>query len=243
MTQTSDSNVQQGSTESDPSISIEVSLNGPYIVRGTPPLNVQTITPNAKGNSWTYTEGKAFAVKDRTALCRCGHSKNKPYCDGTHNKVDVDLTETASFAPLLDGSQEIDGPTLALTDNEKYCAFARFCDNAQSIWNEVQMPGKEAGDLSVYMAHHCPSGRLIVWDRSTGQPIEQPLPASLSLLEDPVEGCSAGLILRGGIRVVSASGRSYEIRNRQALCRCGQSSNKPFCDGSHASVKFKDGLA
>ena len=44
------------------------------------------------------------------------------------------------------------------------------------------------------------------------------------------------------IRVESASGESYEIRNRQALCRCGASSNKPFCDGSHASIKFQDGL-
>ena len=35
---------------------------------------------------------------------------------------------------------------------------------------------------------------------------------------------------------------SYEGRNRVTLCRCGASSNKPFCDGSHASVKFDDGL-
>lgn len=41
--------------------------------------------------------------------------------------------------------------------------------------------------------------------------------------------------VRGGIRVESADGNNYEIRNRVALCRCGKSSNKPFCNGAHAS--------
>jgi CDGSH-type Zn-finger protein len=40
--------------------------------------------------------------------------------------------------------------------------------------------------------------------------------------------------------VVSGDGAAYETRNRVTLCRCGQSSNKPFCDGTHASVGFKD---
>jgi CDGSH-type Zn-finger protein len=48
--------------------------------------------------------------------------------------------------------------------------------------------------------------------------------------------------VRGGIPVVGADGVTYEVRNRQALCRCGASSNKPFCDGSHASIGFKDRL-
>ena len=200
------------------------------------------ITPNSQGHSWTYTQGQAFPVKNGTALCRCGHSKHKPFCDGSHLKAGVDLTETASFAPLLAGAQEIDGPTISLTDNEAYCAFARFCDNGNRIWGEVQMPGEQHVKLATYMAHHCPSGRLMVWDNATGQPIETPQPAALSLLEDPVEKRSGPLALDGGIRVQSASGESYEVRNRQTLCRCGASSNKPFCDGSHASIKFQDGL-
>jgi CDGSH-type Zn-finger protein len=45
--------------------------------------------------------------------------------------------------------------------------------------------------------------------------------------------------VRGGIAVVSADGEQYEVRNRMTLCRCGASSNKPFCDGTHASIKFQ----
>ena len=242
MTQDSKPQIQIGTVESDPSIYIEVTKDGPYIVHGAPPLHVEVITPNSQGHSWTYTQGQAFPVKNGTALCRCGHSKHKPFCDGSHLKAGVDLTETASFAPLLAGAQEIDGPTISLTDNEAYCAFARFCDNGNRIWGEVQMPGEQHVKLATYMAHHCPSGRLMVWDNATRQPIETPQPAALSLLEDPVEKCSGPLALDGGIRVQSASGESYEVRNRQTLCRCGASSNKPFCDGSHASIKFQDGL-
>ncbi|QIL21609.1 CDGSH iron-sulfur domain-containing protein [Thermomonas sp. HDW16] len=235
-------NVQIGTTQSDPDIWIDVTADGPYVVHGAPPLHTQTIVQNASGNSGSYRQGQAFAVKDGSMLCRCGHSRHKPYCDGSHKTAAVDLAETASFAPLLQGSEEIDGPQVALTDNEDYCAFARFCDNGQRIWNEVQIPGKEHAELAVEMAHHCPGGRLLVWDAQTKQPIEPAVPVALGLIEDPAEGCSGPLTLQGGVRVQSASGRSYEIRNRQALCRCGASSNKPFCDGSHASIKFQDGL-
>lgn len=234
--------IQIGSTESDPAIWVEVLKNGPYRVHGAPPLHVQTIVQNSEGQSWSYRDGRSFAVKDGDMLCRCGHSKNKPFCDGSHMKAGVDLSETATFEPLLAGAVEIDGPVISLTDNEAYCAFARFCDNGQRFWKEVQLPGEEHVKLATYMAHQCPSGRLMVWDDETGKPIETALPVSLSLLEDPGEDVSGPLVLRGGVRVQSASGKSYEIRNRQTLCRCGASSNKPFCDGSHASIKFQDGL-
>ncbi|MEO7038615.1 MAG: CDGSH iron-sulfur domain-containing protein, partial [Candidatus Elarobacter sp.] len=46
----------------------------------------------------------------------------------------------------------------------------------------------------------------------------------------------------GGILVESQDGTPYEVRNRQTLCRCGQSQNQPFCDGKHAEIAFNDGL-
>ena len=42
--------------------------------------------------------------------------------------------------------------------------------------------------------------------------------------------------------ITGADGHAWEVRNRVALCRCGHSKNKPFCNGAHASMKFKDGL-
>ena len=88
----------------------------------------------------------------------------------------------------------------------------------------------------------CPGGRLVLRDRGTGKAIEPDLPPSIGVVEDPALGCSGPLWVRGGIRVESPDGRAHEIRNRVALCRCGASANKPFCNGSHASIKFNDGM-
>ncbi|MFR7812811.1 MAG: CDGSH iron-sulfur domain-containing protein [Butyricimonas faecihominis] len=50
------------------------------------------------------------------------------------------------------------------------------------------------------------------------------------------------LFVRGGIPIDDTEGVRYELRNRVTLCRCGASSNKPFCDGTHVSIRFRDGL-
>ncbi|MDE2442612.1 MAG: CDGSH iron-sulfur domain-containing protein, partial [Betaproteobacteria bacterium] len=126
---------------------------------------------------------------------------------------------------------------------EAYCAYGRFCDAGDRIWNQVSEGGAQSDQLTERMAHHCPAGRLLVFDNATGEPVETAEAPALGLIEDPELQVSGPIMVTGGIRVESASGRSYEIRNRQALCRCGQSANKPFCDGTHASMKFRDGLA
>ena len=61
-------------------------------------------------------------------------------------------------------------------------------------------------------------------------------------MQDPHESVSGPISVRGGIVIESADGREYEVRNRVTLCRCGQSSNKPFCDGSHVGCSFHDHL-
>lgn len=235
--------VQIGTHAGPESFSVTVSLNGPYIVKGAPVLVQTMIETDAQGASIGFRQLKTFDSKDGMALCRCGHSKHAPFCDGSHLRAGVDMTERAPFEPLLAGAQEIDGPALALTDNEHYCAFGRFCDAGENIWAEVTLPGQAHQDMATRQAHHCPGGRLMIWDIATRQPIEPAEAPSISAIEDPAQGCSGPLMVRGGIRVISADGRGYEIRNRQALCRCGASNNKPFCDGSHASVKYQDGIA
>ena len=74
--------------------------------------------------------------------------------------------------------------------------------------------------------------------KNGGDVIEPDLEKEISPLEDGGLHISGPLWIKGGIRIESESGRSYEIRNRQTLCRCGHSVNKPFCNGAHASVKF-----
>ena len=235
-------NIQPGTHPAPVGYRITVTFRGPYKVEGQPRTSQQIIESDEAGRSVRYAEGRSFDLPTIAFLCRCGRTSNAPFCDGSHQATDTDLTETASIAPLLSGAQEIDGPRLTLTDNEAYCAYARFCDNGEKIWREIGLSGDAHEQLSVWMARQCPGGRLMVWNRTAGEPIEPKEPPTIGLIEDPSLGVSGPLMVRGGIAVTSADGRPYEIRNRQALCRCGASSNKPFCDGSHARVGYRDAI-
>ena len=79
---------------------IEVTKDGPYLVSGELPLSEQWIVTNAEGDSLEYHEGEKFPAPPQYALCRCGQSANKPFCDGTHTKVHFDGTETAKGKDL-----------------------------------------------------------------------------------------------------------------------------------------------
>ena len=228
-------------SQSADAMTISVVKNGPYAVTGGPPLSKQTIGTNAAGESTQWLPGEAYAVGASYFLCRCGHSSKKPFCDGTHAKVGFDGTETASREPYAAQAQEINGPVLALTDAEPLCAFARFCDRDGNVWNTVSRVRSEpAREAYVRQVGQCPSGRLVAWDLATRKPIEPELPPSIAVVEDPQQGVSGPLWVRGGIKLIAADGAAYETRNRMTLCRCGQSGNKPFCDGTHASVGFRD---
>jgi CDGSH-type Zn-finger protein len=81
----------------------------------------------------------------------------------------------------------------------------------------------------------CPTGALR-YRRLDGGPQEQP-PA-----ETTVEPRQNGpLFVRGAVRIVDPDGRLIREATRVALCRCGASENKPFCDGSHRRVGFTAG--
>ncbi len=216
-----------------------VSQDGPYVVTGHIPLAEQIISTDADGGSETWKEGKTYPTQEKYALCRCGHSKKKPFCDGTHAKIGFDGTETASREPYVNQARVFDGPRLQLTDVESLCAFGRFCDPNGKVWNQVARSDEpEMQATFIRQVGNCPAGRLVAWDKVSGKSVEPDLPVSIGLVEDPEEECSGPIWLRGGIKMVSADGFEYETRNRVTLCRRGQSGNKPFCDGTHASIKF-----
>jgi CDGSH-type Zn-finger protein len=222
---------------------IRVSKDGPYLVSGPLPVAKVTIGTNAEGESVRWEWGREIPAKPSYALCRCGHSGQKPFCDGTHAKVGFDGTETASRKPYREQAKTIEGPVLSLSDADSLCAFARFCDPNGQVWALVQETDHAAARRNFErQTCDCPSGRLVAWDNATREPIEPKYEPSIGLIEDPVEDCSGPIWVRGGVQVVSEDGFHYERRNRVTLCRCGASRNKPFCDGSHAAIKFKDGL-
>ncbi|MCS3731505.1 CDGSH iron-sulfur domain-containing protein [Bradyrhizobium betae] len=228
-------------TSEKSNVRVTVSENGPYMVTGDIPLAKQTITTSAEGGSEAWQEGSAVAHRETYALCRCGASRTKPFCDGSHLKIGFVGTETASRDTYLDQAKLLDGPILQLTDAESLCAFGRFCDPNGNVWSQVsQTDDRAVRTMFIRQVNECPSGRLVAWDKASGKPVEHALPVSIGLIEDPEQQCSGPLWLRGGIPVVAADGFEYEVRNRVTLCRCGESKNKPFCDGTHAAIKFSD---
>jgi CDGSH-type Zn-finger protein len=221
-------------------VRVKITRNGPYLVTGPVRLADLTIATDAAGISEEWVGQDRPEAGKSIALCRCGHSQSKPFCDGTHAKVGFDGTETANRLPYLEQAQALDGPALTLLDVESLCAFARFCDANGRVWNEVAETGEPAeSEAFIRQVQNCPAGRLVVWDRERRAALEPDAEASVGFIEDPAEGCSGPIWLRGGIEVVSADGETYETRQRVTLCRCGASQNKPFCDGTHAAIKFR----
>ena len=72
---------------------IKVRQNGPYLV---------DVGEDVKLIDWN---GNQYPIPKRPfALCRCGHSQKKPFCDGTHNKIGFQAAEAAPLAPTGDMS-------------------------------------------------------------------------------------------------------------------------------------------
>jgi CDGSH-type Zn-finger protein len=221
-------------------IRITVTANGPYLVEGAVPMARQSIVADAAGDSREWQEGQSFETTDSCALCRCGQSATKPYCDGSHVRVGFDGTETASREPYAVQATEQVGPSLTLFDAQPLCAYARFCDVAGQVWNLVEQEGAESAEMTAREAGLCPSGRLVVRNHEIDADIEPEFTPSIGIVADPAQGLAGPIWVRGGIAVVSADGEAYEVRNRVTLCRCGASANKPFCDASHASIGFTE---
>lgn len=219
---------------------IVIRKDGPYIVSGNVELTEQIIS--SQRNDYKMNQGRIFDAGETYSLCRCGHSKNMPFCDGSHEHIHFNGTETASRKPFRERALILKGPDLILADVEEYCSFARFCHTVEgTAWELTEdSDNPTARENAVKAASECPSGRLVAYDKQTGEPIEIAYKPSIGVIQDPQRGVSGPLWVRGGIPIESSDGDVYEIRNRATLCRCGKSTNKPYCDAEHVSVRFRD---
>jgi CDGSH-type Zn-finger protein len=227
--------VRQEKTDSPRSrkYGVKITTDGPYVVSGGVPLSEQTICVDDDCEPHGWKESRDYAARESYALCRCGHSRQMPYCDGSHGRVGFDGTETAVDTPYLEQAEELEGPDLGLTDAEGFCMGAGFCHRAGGTWALTRRSADpKAKQTAIEEACDCPSGRLVAWEKD-GRAIEAEFEPSIGLVGDAQTGKVGPIWVRGGIPVESSDGTTYEVRNRVTLCGCGRSSNKPFCDGSH----------
>lgn len=151
-----------------PSGAIRVSRNDGSATSDTPPV-VNTVRVRENGPLAFEAElsirGEALA-SPRATLCRCGQSKNKPFCDGAH-------------------------------------AEAGFTASGEPAAKEFTALEARNGPVNI-----------------------QPQP-------------NGSLMVAGNLEVVSGTGRTVNKVTKTFLCRCGQSNNKPYCDGSHKAAGFQ----
>lgn len=222
---------------------IKIVKNGPYLVSGGVKLSHSIM--QSVGHHREYLPGKEMQQSDSYALCRCGQSKNMPFCDGSHAHAEFDGSEVADTAPFNERVEVFLGPTLDLFDDNR-CAYARFCHREDGdVWNLTeQSDDPHLRNEAITAAVECPAGRLVQHDKQNGHKAIEPTYSEpeIVILEDPEKNCSGPLFVKGEIPLESAEGFEYEKRNRYALCRCGSSANKPFCDARHVNIGFDDGL-
>lgn len=234
--------IKKDSNNNDKNHKVIITKDGPYIVQGNLPLTKEIIISGEDKIAVEWKKGDKYQNKENYSLCRCGNSKKKPYCDGTHSKIEFDGSETAGKKKYIDEADKIIGPEIVLTDLISICAGARFCEYSDGTWALTRKSdNKESKELAIREACDCPAGRITVWDNKTEKAIEPEFEPSVSVIEDPAINVSGPIWLKGGIPVISSDGTQYEIRNRVTLCRCGKSKIKPFCDTSHIITGFNDG--
>src|SRR5260370_22773900 len=101
------------STQTASDAKVQITKNGPYMVSGALPMSKQTIGTNSAGESVKWISGQTYAAQATYALCRCGQSAKKPFCDSTHSKIKFDGRESASRYPYQSEAKRMQEPILS----------------------------------------------------------------------------------------------------------------------------------
>jgi uncharacterized Fe-S cluster protein YjdI len=142
-----------------------------------------------------------------------------------------------------------DYPTPALTIHwdSDVCIHSRVCATTlPEVFRPTERPwivaDAAAAEQVAATIDTCPSGALrYTWGKDPAVPPEEPEAPEIATPRTTVTVHVNGpLELQGEMTVVAADGTVLRESRRQYLCRCGNSGNKPFCDGSHLRVAFKD---
>jgi CDGSH-type Zn-finger protein len=226
---------RQDQTKEKPKIS--VLPNGPYYLLNEIEPKVVENLQNSKGEPLSTVSG--------VALCRCGASNNKPFCDGTHgtigfsseNKTAADDSEHM----IRNKRKNYAGREIIIHDNRRTCSHAAECvNNLPSVFKLNARPwinptGAEVEEI-INTIRKCPSGALSYSiDSIEYRDQNERKPIVTVSKHGPY-------IITGGIDLIGDNIQFAEGSSREhyTLCRCGASNNKPFCDGMHRVISFKD---
>jgi len=209
---------------------------GPLMVSGAVPVVRKTAVHSEHGEPLAWKTSEGLTDRATYALCRCGESENKPFCDGAHAAAGFEGDDSADASTYADRSKELGGTGITVSDDRSICVHAGFCGNrATNIWKQT----KDTDDSLVRLAvinevEKCPSGAITYRFDGDATDAEADYPVQVGVIDD------GPLWVTGGIPVTTSAGTDLETRTRVTLCRCGASANKPLCDGSHKEAGFSD---
>ena len=178
--------------------------------------------------------GKIYPLGRVASLCRCGASRMKPYCDGQHSKVGFSGEKSNDRVP--DRLKEYKGTNITVIDNRGVCSHDGECTrNLPSVFRRHLRPwinpdGDNVQNI-VETIEMCPSGALSYKIGFTRHQDQNRPPLITFQSGGP-------LYIQGGIVLIDDMDSKPESLEHYALCRCGASFNKPFCDGAHWNENF-----
>lgn len=201
--------------------SIYPTPNGPYIVE-----HLEDLT-NRNG---------AVETKPKMALCRCGGSNNKPFCDGTHATNGFSSEKLDGRVP--DKLENFSGKGIVIHDNRGICAHAGRCtDGLPSVFRLRTEPWIDAQASSTEeisrIIDSCPSGALSYTIAGVKNQERDNSPKVFIARNGPY-------VVSGNPELVNTPRGEGASTEHFTLCRCGGSRNKPFCDGTHWHNRFTD---
>jgi len=209
------------SIEAGAEVSLEPLANGPYLA-----TNVSDLKDS---------KGRNLPTHPAMALCRCGASANKPFCDGTHARIG--FSEAKSTDRSADGVAHYEATGITVHYNRLQCASAERCGHtlpAVFRFGEVPwiQPDRATAEEIKAAVSRCPSGalRYTVAGETGPPPRRQP---RIGIIENGPYAVEA-------IALQTDGWCEAAVRDRYTVCRCGASKNKPFCDGSHWAAGFTD---
>ncbi|HEY4462444.1 MAG TPA: CDGSH iron-sulfur domain-containing protein [Streptosporangiaceae bacterium] len=190
--------------------------------------------------------GRPLPIRPQLALCRCGGSQRKPFCDGAHARLGFTGGKDPGRVP--DRRDGYTGQQIDILDNRGLCQHSGLCtDRLATVFHAGSGPFVTASggrlDEIIRAVRDCPSGALsfAVDDVEARDQVDHHdrRPPGVEVTRDGPYRITGGIPLvdHDGADVIRNTGAS---REHYALCRCGRSQNKPFCSGMHYYVEFHD---
>ncbi len=205
---------------------IEFTLKTPYIFEGVK----------------VYDNDKNLICEDENILmCRCGKSKQKPFCSGEHLKIGFVGKRENTPLNKKERIKKYMGDGFNVLDDRSLCCHSGNCDSSlPNVYNTKKHPwihpDEDNEENNLKAVKKCPSSAL-------GFEKDGEVKTDYFNKEEAYVIKNGPIHIKGKVDIEDDQNSKEELndaKDHYALCRCGGSKNKPFCDGEHYYNGFDD---